>query len=316
VGDGEWESRAEKRKATALTMFPNNPQLNETELEVSSDSASYKQRLEVLQQQEELIEDEEEQEMKESEARRLKKEAEEEAKAELEEAERIKEEKETADTLLPDSEAAEATEEVPKETAPEDVRMTSEQLTELGQALEILSAKSSVMKERTELRQLMDEQKMQEVEGEKPNPLAKRIKGILTKIDKQLEEYDNEVGSKLHMFETDHEGKISTSDLKSALEVIAHRPTDEAIAILLEKLDVDHDNFVPLAEIVALAEGEGLGILLDETEAAAEIQQTANVIRDDRASGLSKSTGKEMEKKEKKEKDKPKLKKEDIVSDP
>ena len=46
---------------------------------------------------------------------------------------------------------------------------------------------------------------------------------MLSKIDKQLEEYDNEVGSKLHMFETDHEGKISTRDLKSALEVIAHR---------------------------------------------------------------------------------------------
>jgi hypothetical protein len=37
-------------------------QLNEAELEVDSEKASYKQKLEVLQQQEELIEDEEEQE--------------------------------------------------------------------------------------------------------------------------------------------------------------------------------------------------------------------------------------------------------------
>ena len=41
-------------------------QLNEAELEVDSDKASYKQKLEVLQQQEELIEDEEEQETKEA----------------------------------------------------------------------------------------------------------------------------------------------------------------------------------------------------------------------------------------------------------
>lgn len=42
--------------------------------------------------------------------------------------------------------------------------MTSEQVTELGQALEILSAKSSVMKERTELRKLIEENKTAEEE--------------------------------------------------------------------------------------------------------------------------------------------------------
>lgn len=42
--------------------------------------------------------------------------------------------------------------------------MTSEQVTELGQALEILSAKSSVMKERTELRKLIEENRTAEEE--------------------------------------------------------------------------------------------------------------------------------------------------------
>jgi LETM1 and EF-hand domain-containing protein 1 len=178
-------------------------QVNETELEVSSDSASYKQRLEVLQQQEELIEDEQEQEAKESEARRLKKEAEEEAKEEAkrEEAERKKEaderekekvgaEKEEPHEMLPEAEVSrdwalpswdseggadeftqvkEATEKVPAEPAvkvtdPADVRMTAEQVTELGQALEILSAKSSVIKERTELRKLIAENNQAEEE--------------------------------------------------------------------------------------------------------------------------------------------------------
>jgi LETM1 and EF-hand domain-containing protein 1 len=50
-------------------------QLNEAELEVDSEKASYKQRLEVLQQQEELIEDEEEQEQKEEDARQARCEA-------------------------------------------------------------------------------------------------------------------------------------------------------------------------------------------------------------------------------------------------
>ena len=60
-------------------------------MEVDSDSASYKQKLEVLQQQEELIEDEEEQEQKEEDARRAKREAD-----ELEAR--------TAQSLLPDTE--------------------------------------------------------------------------------------------------------------------------------------------------------------------------------------------------------------------
>lgn len=47
----------------------------------------------------------------------------------------------------------------PTITDPADVRMTSEQVTELGQALEILSAKSSVIKERTELKKLIEENK-------------------------------------------------------------------------------------------------------------------------------------------------------------
>ena len=51
--------------------------MNEAELEVDSERASYKQKLEVLQQQEELIEDEEEQEQKEENARRAKREADE-----------------------------------------------------------------------------------------------------------------------------------------------------------------------------------------------------------------------------------------------
>ena len=93
-----------------LASLPDNL-VNEAELEVSSDSASYKQRLEVLQQQEELIEDEEEQEAKEAEARRVKKEAEEDAKREEAEKKREAEEQEKAakeadqvQEMLPESE--------------------------------------------------------------------------------------------------------------------------------------------------------------------------------------------------------------------
>lgn len=91
-----------------------------------------------MQQQEELIEDEEEQEQKEEDARRAKREADE-LEAQM------------AQNLLPDSEL------MPEKLGEENARMTSEQLKELSEALYILSAKSSVLKERDELRALMEE---------------------------------------------------------------------------------------------------------------------------------------------------------------
>jgi LETM1 and EF-hand domain-containing protein 1 len=70
--------------------------LNEAELTVSGDAASYKEKLEVLQQQQELIEDEAEQEQEENEAR-------EKAKRDKEEKERSKREEEArkAKDMLP-----------------------------------------------------------------------------------------------------------------------------------------------------------------------------------------------------------------------
>lgn len=151
-----------------------------------------------MQEQEELIEDEEEQEAKESEARKAKKEAEEEAKRveaeqrEKEEADKVQGEKAVADEMLPkdevgclhvlpnvrrsdhDSQVDVATEDVPhpkEEVDKDDIRMTGEQVTELGSALEILSAKSSVLKERTELRALMSEHKSQETQEVRPCPM-------------------------------------------------------------------------------------------------------------------------------------------------
>lgn len=156
-------------------------------------------------------------------------------------------------------------------------------------------------------------------QGAPPNPLAKRIKGILTKIDKQLEEYDAEVGGRLNMFEiTDPEGRIEVKDLKRALEVIRHRPSDAAIDVLIEKLDVDHDNLVPLADIISLAEGEGLGIVVENDEVVAEITDTTERILKDApgfASSSSSSKTDESGSGKKEKKEKKELKKEDVVSD-
>jgi len=241
--------------------------LNETEMEVSGDQSDYKKKLEVLQEQEELIEDEAEQEEKEAldrQARKDKIEAEERARAEELEAQKANEEREKAEELLPQAEievANASTED------PDSVRMTSEQVNELGAALSILSAKSSVLQEREDLKKVMEENQKTEAHADEQDStsagLAKKIKSMITKIDAQLKEYDAEVGSKMNTINVADDGKIPIADMKKALSEIRHRPSDDQIQILVDKLDVDHDGFVSLQEILDLAEAEGLGILIE-----------------------------------------------------
>jgi len=226
--------------------------LSEAELEVDSDKASYKQKLEVLQQQEELIEDEEEQEQKEEDARRAKREATERAKRE--------EEAQMAQSLLPASELQ------PEVVEEQDARMTTEQLNEFAEALSILSAQSSVMKERAELRSLMEESLAADEDPKSPTtPLAKRIRTMLTKIDEQMSAYDERVGNTLQIVWCDPQGRISVTDLERALKVIKHKPDEEIGQAIVRKLDVDQDGYVPLEHVLGLVREEGLGVVLDET---------------------------------------------------
>ncbi|KAJ8487225.1 hypothetical protein ONZ45_g14412 [Pleurotus djamor] len=243
--DEEGKTNVIRSIESVLSGLPDNL-LNEAELEVDSEKASYKQKLEVLQQQEELIEDEQEQEQKEEDARRAAREA-----AELEAR--------TARSLLPDSEL------LPEGVEDDNARMTTEQLKELSEAMSILSAKSSVLKERDELRRLMDENLQAEEDPKSPSgALTKRIRSMLTKIDQQLQDYDSRVGNSLQIISADPQGRISVQDLEKALAVIKHKPDDEVGRAVIEKLDVDKDGYVELEHVLGLVREEGLGLVLDD----------------------------------------------------
>lgn len=105
---------------------------------------------------------------------------------------------------------------------------------------------------------------------------------MLQKIDTQLEEYDRDVGSRMNLIETSQTGKISVDDLEQALRLIKHKPEDEVIEKIVDKLDVDHDGLVPLDDVLELARAEtGLGILRDE--GLKEIQAQGKEIRNKEA---------------------------------
>jgi LETM1 and EF-hand domain-containing protein 1 len=162
--------------------------------------------------------------------------------------------------------------------------MTTEQLNELADALLVLSSKSSVLKERDELRALMEENLQAEEamnlsvisskyanfhaiqDPKSPSgALTKRIRSMLTKIDEQLQEYDSRVGSTLQIIFADAQGRISVQDLEKALAVIKHKPDDEVGQAVVQKLDVDQDGFVELEHVLGLVREEGLGMFSLET---------------------------------------------------
>ena len=213
--------------------------LNEAELHFSKEAATNKQRLEVLQEQEELIEDEAEQEEEVQAAR-------------------------NAEKSRKDAETKEASKIVPNagNVTNDDARMTEEQLSELGEALAILSAKSSVLHERRELSELMKELPPEEKDeapesdgssSPKAKSLYRRIRSMLKRIDTQLEDFDKDVGGRMNLIEASSTGKISVDDLEQALRLIKHRPDEEVMHKLVDKLDVDHDGLVPLNDVLELA---------------------------------------------------------------
>jgi hypothetical protein len=82
---------------------------------------------------------------------------------------------------------------------------------------------------------------------------------MLTKIDTQLEEYDARVGNSLQMISCDPEGRIPVRDLQTALAVIKHKPDEDVVQNVIDKLDVDKDGYVELEHVLGLAREEGLG---------------------------------------------------------
>ncbi|CAH7685530.1 LETM1-like protein-domain-containing protein [Phakopsora pachyrhizi] len=311
-GDSEVGDSALESLKDALSSLPDTL-LNEAELEVSQENITNKQRLTVLEEQEELIADESEQEQKEEEARKAQRELEKIQKAVLEDREKIEKVAETAATILPSE----------NEVDPESVRMTSEQLNELGEALSILSTKSSVLKEKMELKQLaeLNREAAQDPENTSSAGLVKSIQKIIQQIDQQLGEYDKQVGDRMHQINIGQDGKISVGDLKKALGAIKHSPSDEAIEVLIDKLDVDHDGFVPLDHVLSLAEEEGLGIVLDEESASNAIISQGQKLRKDGKLGINDSaqviiTSSSKDPATDSSKETPKPKKSDIVEDP
>ncbi|KAI9140228.1 LETM1-like protein-domain-containing protein [Paraphysoderma sedebokerense] len=242
------------------------PLVNEAELKVSEDEgkATYKQKLEVLQEQEEMIAEELAQEAREEEARRV-----------------AKEEEAAAAAAAPSEPMVISAEEV---ITDEDVRISEEQLKELGEAIKVLSSKSAAEIERAELERLRIEREeykgdISEIQSAAPliseSPaslrLGSHLEKLLLKISTEVEKYDKDVGDKLNLIRANESGQITVADLEEVLRVIRHAVGDEEkLKKVVKKLDRDGDGLVTLEEILRLTEEiekkEGVGVVIEGKE--------------------------------------------------
>ncbi|KAG0231207.1 hypothetical protein BGW41_002235 [Actinomortierella wolfii] len=165
-----------------------------------------------------------------------------------------------------------------KEDEEDKARMTEQQLLELREALSVMSSRSAVLEEREELEELKEDRmeykedieelaQVKRQEHKVTRRLGARLEKMISKLDKELEAYDKDVGNKLHTFQPNERGELTVADIEAALKVIKHTPDAENIKHIVKKLDVDGDGLVLLSHIVELADAveqeEGTGVLVE-----------------------------------------------------
>ncbi|KAJ3094610.1 hypothetical protein HDU97_007872 [Phlyctochytrium planicorne] len=275
--DEALKGSAEALQAT-LSSLPDQV-LNEAKLQVSETAgvATYQQKLDVLKQQEELIADELQQEK----PKPVEKPAPVAPVAASASA--------SAAPPPLSSKAAASTETLTTEAETDDVEISEAQLKQLGDALKTLTSDSALKDVKDLLEDLKEERKeyiedVDELKALTHKDLPKatesvgtRVDKMIKKIEKEMEKYDTEIGSKLNLIRPDEEGRLSISDLEEALRVIRDNPGDERIKKIVKRLDSDGDGAVSLAEIQAMVsetEKEGTGVVIKD-EPAPQLTSTA-----------------------------------------
>ncbi|KAF5733947.1 LETM1 and EF-hand domain-containing protein 1 [Tripterygium wilfordii] len=243
----------------------------------SEDSVSERKRkLEYLEMQEELIKEEEEKEEK--------------------ELSRVKESKIGEEDVALKEMTTPTTREA-QEQAKERMLEKQEQLCELSRALAILASASSVSTERTEFLRLVNKEielynGMIEKEGTDgktealkayiaareeddhaaevaerdtvSSALREKVDGMLTNIEKEIDDVDAKIGDRWRLLDRDYDGKVTSEEVASAAMYLKKSLGNEGVQELISNLSKDRDGKILVEDIVRL------GSRLDDDVHAAE----------------------------------------------
>ncbi|TPX36617.1 hypothetical protein SmJEL517_g01151 [Synchytrium microbalum] len=303
--------------------------VNETALGIAEaeGKATYKQKLEVLKEQEELIEDESEQEealmkvkmAKEAEQRKKAAAATPTIEAPPAPIQIAAPQPTAAAAPSKPAEPAAKVSEAPTPPAAEPIpapakpaaapavaedgdNISEAQLVQLGAALKILTADSVFQDVRHEVAEIKLERAEFKEDIEELKSLAKQEPATVTsrlgaRVDKMIAKIEKEITSlesappKRQIMQTlkpDQSGRITLEELEDALKIIRDHPADERIRRIVQRLDTDNDGKVSLEEILVLAdEAESEGVGVLVPEPKKETSSPASASADASSAGTS-----------------------------
>ncbi|KAG2227658.1 hypothetical protein INT45_004700 [Circinella minor] len=191
--------------------------VNETELQVLElvGQSTYKQKLDVLEQQQELIEDESEQEEKEAQARREEEELQEQKRKEQERSDKDAEKR---DAFVAD---AKAVEEARKEGKKSDDKLSDEETQELQDALAKLRTKVDVLEERAQLNEIkFHHEDYKDLIEELKEATQRDADKASMRLGKKLEKMLNEIDRELDTLEKEHDEPVKEEEKEPRVQDI------------------------------------------------------------------------------------------------
>ncbi|KAI8616384.1 LETM1-like protein-domain-containing protein [Chytriomyces sp. MP71] len=243
--------------------------VNEAQLQVSevAGTATRSQKLNVIKEQEELIEDELEQSKKHAPP------AKEATPTPAAEAAPVSTPSAPTATHTPASASApvapaavptiNAKADKPVENVASEVEISKDDLKKVGQAIKVMVSNSALDDMKAELEELKVEAKeynedidelKQLTQKEPPktvSAVSSRVNKMIAKIEAEINKIDSEIGNSMNAIKADASGKLTVDELQSALNLIKDNLGDEHIKRIVKRLDSDGDGVVSIPEVLA-----------------------------------------------------------------
>lgn len=133
--------------------------------------------------------------------------------------------------------------------------------------LELEELKSDISDFKLEVRELEEVSENKLKEPKAAELIGGKIEQLIGDIEQQLQSLHDQLGARLNLISADSKGQISLDQLESVFTLIRHNPTEHVrLEKIIKAFDTDGDGKVLIADIIEMAkmadESEGCGVLI------------------------------------------------------
>ncbi|TPX69882.1 hypothetical protein CcCBS67573_g06722 [Chytriomyces confervae] len=170
----------------------------------------------------------------------------------------------TTESTTPAAAASNATPAIAdSESVSNQVDIPKDQLKKVGDAIKVMVSGSALDDVKAELQGLKEETKeyredidelKQLTQKEPPrtvSAVSSRVNKMIASLEAEIAKIDSEIGSSMNVIQPDAAGNLSVEELQNALNLIKDNPGDERIKKIVKRLDRDGDGVVTIPEVLA-----------------------------------------------------------------